>query len=128
VLKSLALILVLSIAAAGQSNYAVLTGSIFDPQQHPIVGASVNLTSSATGAVRHTVTNASGLYEIPGLQPGSYELRVTAPDFGTSAQPLQLEVAQRLAVDIRLQVESRKEAVEVSSAPEAIHTTEVAVG
>jgi hypothetical protein len=128
VLKSLALIVVLSIAAAGQSNYAVLTGSILDPQQHPIVGASVNLTSSATGAVRHTVTNASGLYEIPGLQPGSYELRVTAPDFGTSAQPLQLEVAQRLAVDIRLQVESRKEAVEVSSVPEAIHTTEAAVG
>src|SRR6266536_3601881 len=128
--KNLALIfvLLLSIAAAGQSNYAVLTSSIFDPQQHPVVGASVNLTSSSTGAVRHTVTNASGLYEIPGLQPGSYELRVTAPDFGTSAQPLQLEVAQRLAVDIRLQVESRKEAVEVSSIPEAIHTTEASVG
>ncbi len=121
-------VLLLSIAAAGQSNYAVLTGSIFDPQQHPVVGASVNLTSSATGAVRHTVTNASGLYEIPGLQPGGYVLRVTARDFGTSAQPLQLEVAQRLAVDIRLQVESRKEAVEVSSTPEAIHTTEASVG
>lgn len=99
-----------------------------DPQAHAIARATVELTSSSTGAMRRVPTNAQGLYEIPGLQPGGYELRVTAPGFGTSAQPLQLEVAQRLAIDIRLQVESRKEAVEVSSVPEAIHTNEAALG
>ncbi len=111
-----------------QSNYAVLSGSLVDPQGHAVAGAAVELTSSSTGAVRHVSTNSQGLYEIPGLQPGRYELRVTAPGFGVSAQSLGLEVAQRLAVDIRLQVESRKEAIEVISTPEAIHTTEAATG
>src|SRR6266516_4518804 len=111
-----------------QSNYAVLSGSLLDPQGHAVAGATVELTSSSTGAVRHVSTNSQGVYEIPGLQPGRYELRVTAPGFGVSAQSLGLEVAQRLAVDIRLQVESRKEAIEVISTPEAIHTTEAATG
>jgi len=118
----------LSLSAVGQSNYAVLSGSILDPQAQAISGATVELTSSATGAMRHVTTNGQGLYEIPGLQPGGYELRVTAPGFGTSVQALQLEVAQRLAIDIRLTVESRKEAVEVGGTPEAIHTNDAALG
>ena len=111
-----------------QSNYAVLSGSILDPQSHAITGATVELTSPSTGAVRRVSTNGQGLYEISGLQPGGYELRVAAPGFATSIEPLQLEVAQRLAIDIRLAVESRKEAVEVGATPEAIHTNEAALG
>ncbi len=121
-------ILLFSISTSAQSNYAVLSGSILDPQAHSVAGATVELTSPSTGAIRRVSTNAQGLYEMPGLQPGNYDLRVTAPGFGISAQPLQLEVAQRLAIDIRLQIESRKEAVEVNSVPEAIHTNEAAVG
>jgi Carboxypeptidase regulatory-like domain len=124
----LGFVVLVSLSAGAQSNYAVLSGTIADPQYHAITGAKVELTSSATGAIRRTTTNGLGLYEIPGLQPGNYELRVTAPGFGTSAQPLQLEVAQQLAVDIRLVVESQKETVEVSGVPEAIHTNEAAVG
>ena len=118
----------LSLPGISQSNYAVLSGSILDPQAHAVPAALVEVTSTETGASRRVSTNGQGLYEIPGLQPGNYDLRVTAPGFGTSAQPLQLEVAQHLAVDIRLQVEMRKDIVEVSGAPEAIHTNEAALG
>ncbi len=118
----------LSISALAQSNYAVLSGSILDPLAHPIVGASVDLTSSSTGASRHVSTNAQGLYEIPGLQPGGYELRASAAGFGMTTQLVQMEVAQRLELDISLKLESRREAVEVSSTPDAIRTNEAAVG
>jgi len=47
-------------------------------------------TATSSGAMLRVSTNAQGPYESPGLQPGGYELRVTAPGFGTSAQPLQL--------------------------------------
>ncbi len=124
----LGFVVVVTVFAAAQSNFAVLSGTIADPESHAIAGAKIELISSATGAIRRTSTNAQGLYELPGLQPGNYELRVTAPGFDTSAQSLQLEVAQQLAVDIRLQVESHKETVEVSGVPEAIHTNEAAVG
>jgi hypothetical protein len=122
------LCLLFSISAAAQSNYAVLSGSVLDPQGHAVAGASVELKSAATGAERRVSSNAAGLYEIPGLQPGNYELLVTASGFGISAHMLQLEVAQRLALDVALKVESKREAVEVSGTPEAIRTNEAAVG
>src|SRR5690242_6195745 len=99
-LAYVAAILVLSLFSVAQSNYAVISGSISDPQTHALVGANVELTATATAAVRRVVTNAQGLYEITGLQPGNYELRVTATGFGASLQTLQLEVAQRLVLDI----------------------------
>ena len=122
------LCLLFSAAASAQSNYAVLSGSVLDPQSHPVAGATVELKSSATGALRRVSSNAQGLYEVPAVQPGSYELRVGAPGFGSTAQLIQLEVAQRLSLDVALKVESNKEAVEVSGTPEAIRTNEAAVG
>jgi hypothetical protein len=127
-LIGLPLLSFLALPAIAQSSYAVLSGSIVDPQAHAVAAALVEVTSRETGAARRVSTNAQGLYQIPELPPGKYELRVTAPAFATSAQPLELEVAQHLAIDIRLEVETRKDIVEVSSAPEAVHTNEAALG
>ena len=41
-----------SLLSGAQSNYAVLSGTIADPQSHAIAGAKLELVSSATGAVR----------------------------------------------------------------------------
>jgi hypothetical protein len=57
--------LLLSFSGIAQSNYAVLSGSILDPQAHAVAGAMVELTSATTGAVRRVSTNAQGLYEVP---------------------------------------------------------------
>jgi protocatechuate 3,4-dioxygenase beta subunit len=42
----------LAMPAFGQSNYAVLTGTVTDPQHLPVAGAAVELTAASTGAVR----------------------------------------------------------------------------
>jgi len=114
--------------AFAQSNYAVLSGSVTDPQSRPVAGATVVLTAASTGALRKVVTNDQGLYEVPGLQPDDYELIITASGFTPQRQPIRLEVAQRLAVDLRLNVESHKETVEVSALTEVIHTDDAATG
>ncbi len=49
-----------------QSNYAVVRGSVLDPQHRPVAGARVHFKSTDTGAQREVVANASGLYEIAG--------------------------------------------------------------
>jgi hypothetical protein len=120
--------LAFSVPALGQSNYAVLSGTVTDPQSHAVAGATVELTSASTGAVRHASTNEQGIYEIPGLQPGDYQLQIAASGFASQQRSLRLEVAQKLAVDLSLSVESIKETVEVGSSAEVIHTTEAAVG
>ncbi len=122
-------LLAFSALAFSQSNYAVLSGTVTDPQSHAVTGATVELTSFSTGAMRRVSTNEQGIYQIPGLQPGDYELQITATGFAAQKQSVRLEVAQKLAIDLRLTVESRKETVDVSSsAAEAIHTNEAAVG
>jgi carboxypeptidase family protein len=117
-----------SLCALAQSNFAVLSGSITDPQSRAVSGALVELVSVETGAVRRATTNEQGLYQIPGLQPGDYKLTISATGFTSQRQTLRLEVAQKLAVDTRLPLESHKEVVEVSSLPEVIHTNEATIG
>ena len=56
------------VTAHAQSNYAVVRGSILDPQHRPVAGARVYITAKGTGAEREVVSNATGLYEIAGLQ------------------------------------------------------------
>ena len=121
-------VFVFGMCAIAQSNYAVLSGSITDPQSHAVSGATVEVTAMSTGALRKVVTNDQGFYDVPGLQPGEYELIIRASGFAPQRQHLRLEVAQKLAIDLKLSVESRKEAVEVSGIPEVIHTNDASIG
>ena len=57
------------VTAHAQSNYAVVRGSVFDPQHHAIAGAHIHATETSTGAAREVVSNATGLYEIAGSSP-----------------------------------------------------------
>jgi hypothetical protein len=121
-------LVLLSQFGIAQSNLAAVSGSITDQQSRSVAGVVIELTSSGTGATRNALTNDHGLYEITGLQPGDYDLTISANGFASQHQKLRLEVAQRLAVDLRLSVETHKETVEVSTLPEVLHTNEASVG
>jgi hypothetical protein len=117
-----------TISAFGQSNYAVVTGTVTDPQHLPVVGASIQLTAAGTGAIRHVLTNQKGLFEASALLPDDYELTTEAPGFATAKQSVRLEVAEKLAVAINLTVSSVKQGVNVTTAGELLHTTDASVG
>ena len=121
-------LLALGIPAWSQSNYAVLNGSVNDPQKRPVAGATVQVKALATGAARQVVTNEQGLFEVPGLLPGDYELRSEAKGFAISTQTLRLEVGQQLAINIALKLASVNQAVEVAARTEVLHTTDSSVG
>src|ERR1700694_1653255 len=98
----------------GQSNYAVLTGTVTDSQHLPVAGAVVELTAASTGAIRRVVTNQQGLFEAPALLPDDYELKVEASGLATAKQSLRLEVGQKLDEDISLRVGSVTQGVRVT--------------
>ncbi len=111
-----------------QSHYAVLSGTVLDPQQRSVGGAEVAVKSLSTDAVRRQITNARGMFEIPGLLPGDYVLTTQASGFSAASQSLRLEVGQQLSVNISLKLQSVEQAVEVADVPEPLHTTDAAVG
>src|ERR1700757_5290564 len=68
-------------AQTGQSN---LTGVVSDSSGAIVSGARVNVSNAATGIVRTTVTDGSGLFSIQALNPGEYRVTVSGKGFQTS--------------------------------------------
>jgi hypothetical protein len=128
--QSCALLFLLGLALPGfgQSNYAVLTGTVTDSQHLPVAGAAIELTAASTGAIRRVVTNQQGRFEAPALLPDDYELKVEASGLATAKQSLRLEVGQKLAVDITLRVGSVTQGVKVTAGSEVLQTTDASVG
>jgi hypothetical protein len=126
--RLLLLVLGFALSAFGQSNYAVVTGSVTDPQHLPVVGAAIQLTAASTGAVRHVVTDQRGLFEASALLPDDYELTTEAPGFAPDKQSVRLEVGQKLTVTVSLTLGSVKQRVNVSAANEVLHTRDASVG
>jgi hypothetical protein len=108
-------ILAATTAALSQEN-AAITGTITDPSGAAIPNAAVTVTHVATGTVRNTQSDGSGLFDFSGLQIGIYNLKVTAPGFKTYTKAgLVLNEAQTLRADARLEVGSQAQTVTVQA-------------
>lgn len=115
--------------ANSQSNYASLSGTIFDPQQNVLAGCSVTVISESTGASRSAVTNDLGSFQVTGLLPGAYKITVQANGFATLTQKVTLEVGQSMTLDLNLKVASVNTVVEVpADANSVLRTTDASVG
>jgi hypothetical protein len=121
-------LLATALNAFGQSNYAVLSGSVSDPQHNAVAGAHIHLTSPETGATRDTLSNGQGLFELPGLAPDHYTLQVQAAGFAPQSRSLKLEVGQRITLDFALAVGSVEESVEVAAIVDVLKTSDASTG
>ena len=118
----------LAVPVFGQSNYAVVTGTVTDPQSLPVSGATVHFKALSTGAIRVLTTNDRGLFSAPALPPDDYELTTEATGFAAVKQSLRLEVGEKLAVEVGLKVGAVKEGMQVSAAADVLRATDASVG
>ena len=99
-----------------------ISGTITDPSGAVVSGVAVKATNTATGGVRDTTSNSSGVYALPNLEPGAYDVTFTATGFSTVKQHLALNVGQRLGSDVKLQVGQTSTTVEVTEAAVQVNT------
>ncbi len=80
----IALLLLFINASAGLSQvlYGTITGNVTDPSGAVVVGAKAEIVNPATGFNRTVTVNNDGIYMLEALQPGTYEVTVTATGFG----------------------------------------------
>lgn len=115
-----ALWLVLGIAllppVAEAQTRSILTGEIKDTSGGSLPGVTVTLTSpTLVGGPQSTVTNAGGIYRLPDLAPGEYELSAELPGFQTVKRTgLQVPFAATLTIDLVLPVANVAETIVVS--------------
>jgi hypothetical protein len=98
----LALLILLPTLASAQTHRATVRGTIFDPQQAVIPGAELKLTNRQTNKERTAMSGPQGEYSLTSLEPGTYLLEVTFPNFQKSGQEVVLKVDQELRLDVTL--------------------------
>src|SRR5215813_5992236 len=99
------LCLIVSVNGFGQSINATVGGTVADATKALIPGVTVTATNTGTGIVNMTVTNESGAYNFPALQPGNYKMSAELPGFRTQTfTDVQLGGAQQVTLNFTLEV------------------------
>jgi hypothetical protein len=112
----LPLFLVLACVAAFAQANSELTGIITDQTGAVVSDAKVVLTDPDTGFTKTTVSGATGLYDINGLNPANYNLKVTAKGFQSFEQHnIVVNVSQTARADIKLTVGAESQTVTVEA-------------
>jgi hypothetical protein len=115
--------------AFGQTNTTGdVAGLVADSSGAIVPGATLTLTSLATGAARSTTSNSSGEYRFSQLPPGRYSLSVTASGFEKSKQTLDVSQGAIAPANVALTVGKASETVEVSAGEvPMIHTDDAQI-
>src|SRR5438132_5328983 len=122
-------IAVLGVLPALAQTQAGISGVIHDPSGAVIPGVTVTVTNPATNFVRAAISNETGVYNFPVLQPGRYNIKVELPGFRTIEQnDVELQVQQSARIDFTLQVGDVSQTVEVSGTAALIATENATVG
>ena len=112
----LPVLFVLACAGAFAQANADLTGIVTDQTGAVVPDAQIVLTNPATGATKTTVSGATGLYDIPGLNPATYNMKVTAKGFQSYAQNgIVVNVSSTTRSDIHLTVGAETQTVTVEA-------------
>ena len=110
-------------AAWGQEVTATITGTVTDPSGAAIAGATVTAKSLQRGITYSGTSNDSGIYRIPELPVGDYDLKVEKQGFQSSLFPgLVLVLNQVARIDVQLKVGQVSQMVEVTGAAPVLKT------
>src|SRR5690348_14820371 len=114
--KILLFMLLLGIPAMAQTGAAggSIRGTILDPSGSAIASAPVDARNLETGFERAAISNQSGEYDVPLLQPGRYEVTVSAKGFAPFKQTgIVVQLSKASTLDVRLSVASSQQSVTV---------------
>ncbi len=102
---------------------ATLAGAVTDPTGAVVPSAAVQIVNTATQVTKETTADAQGRFLFSFLQPGSYQLNVSATGFNTYHQTgITLNVNAPATVNVSLEVHSASAEVTVRSNAEMIDT------
>ncbi len=111
----LLLVFICQFSLFAQFDNSEITGFIFGPQRVGIANAAITLSRDGSGIVQKASANGLGAYLFVAQRAGIYTLTVEAPGFRSWTRTgVELSVAQRLRVDVELQIGAVTESVTVT--------------
>src|SRR5437879_899442 len=103
-------------ALLAQIQTGRITGTVYDPNKAVVPNAAVTVTNKGGNVSVKVSTNDLGRYVVPALNPGLYDLSVSAPGFRTSVHTgVEMEVGKDLLFDVDLVLVETTSLVEVNA-------------
>lgn len=99
-----------------QVDQGTITGLITDATGAVIPKASIDVLDLGTGRKLHANADANGVYTLPPLTVGTYDVTASASGFASSTMhTVEVRVDQRLSVNLTLKVGASSQSVQVSA-------------
>jgi Carboxypeptidase regulatory-like domain len=116
------------------SSYAQATistgsiqGTVLDPRGATVPTATINVTSKATGAVQTVPVTSSGDFNLAGLTPGIYTMRVEAAGFKTVERTVVVQVGQISTANVTLELGASSTIITVEGSAAQVNTDQAIV-
>jgi hypothetical protein len=111
-------------AAAFAQATGTINGRIVDTGDAVLPGVTVNIKNSQTGATRNTVTNEQGVYSVPALERGTYDLSTELAGFAAATRRAELVAGSTITVDFKLGIAALSENLTVQGSIPLVETTQ----
>ena len=121
-------LVLLPVLASAQTTTGDVSGIIVDAQKAPLNGVTVHATNTDTGVTRDAQSDKSGVYRLPGLQIGSYQVVATLPGMRSYSARVVLNVGRDVTLDIAMQLAGIRDEVKVTASSPLISTRSSSVG
>ncbi|HYP05311.1 MAG TPA: carboxypeptidase regulatory-like domain-containing protein, partial [Bryobacteraceae bacterium] len=120
IILSLALI---PVSIVAQDFRATLQGQITDPSGAAVPDVLVKATQQGTNALREVRSTSDGVYTIPYLDPGTYDVEAIAPGFQTVRRSnITLRVSDKVNLGFQLTVGQVTQEVTITAQQEVLET------
>lgn len=128
-LLTMGLLMAVISSAVAQTYTATVTGTVSDPSGAAIPSVRVVATNQSTNLEYTAQTGDSGVYTIPFLPVGEYVLTVSTSGFKKLvSNPIKLEVNQTARVDLKLELGSVNEQLNIEGLAPILQTESTTVG
>jgi hypothetical protein len=87
---------------AAQAQNATLSGTVTNPAGAAVPNANVSVKNVSSGQTSQAQTNSAGLYTVPNLLPGDYEVSVAADGFAAGTAKVTLATGAAAKIDVAL--------------------------
>src|SRR6266568_5673274 len=106
-----------------------IVGAVTDPNKAIVPNATVIITNTATNQAQTLLTNGSGEFVLTPVNPGVYNVSVSAAGFGTSqVSRVEVLVGQSARVDVELRIGDVATKLEVTAAAPLLNTESGTLG
>src|SRR5713101_3177067 len=113
---TIAFLLAASMWAQLSANKGEIIGTVFDPNQAVVPGATVRIKNTSTGANRELTTNDQGQFRAVLLDPGQYDVSVEKAGFAAANfTSVVVNVGSTVDLPVTLKLGTTSQTVEVGA-------------